>query len=269
MKTSCLLLFIGIALAFAAMSLVKGVTEAAVKSADESYQKGEKASTIAERKESFNRALTLYKKLEESNQPQFGNGKLYYNLGNTYFQLEEYPWAILYYNKALSLMPRTDKIEGNLALAKQKLGIPQAAQKTLLDKIFFFHTKLALPERLQLFFLFGLFTFITASLYIWQRQRWLKQFGLLSGFFSLLFLFSLAYTHYFSPISAVIVKASKLYRDAGKQYATLSDQLLPSGLIPPGSQVVVLNVYENGKWLKIRTADGVIGFVPYEVIRII
>ncbi|MCC5709535.1 hypothetical protein LH488_27915, partial [Klebsiella pneumoniae] len=57
----------------------------------QSYVEGEKAQTIADRKTQFNHALTLYKDLDNKYHPDFGNGKLFYNIANTYFQLGEYP----------------------------------------------------------------------------------------------------------------------------------------------------------------------------------
>lgn len=72
----------------------------------ESYEKGD-----------FNQALTLYKKEDKS-------GELYYNLGNTYYQLGQYPWAIFYYYRALSLRPGDIRIENNLKVTQEKLEIP-------------------------------------------------------------------------------------------------------------------------------------------------
>lgn len=65
--------------------------------ADSSYIEGEKATTLAKRQEKFNQALSLYMNLEEEYAPTHGDGKLYYNIGNTYFQLQEYPRALLYH----------------------------------------------------------------------------------------------------------------------------------------------------------------------------
>jgi tetratricopeptide (TPR) repeat protein len=48
----------------------------------------------------------------------FESAEVYYNLGNCYFKQEEYPRAILNYERALLLDPGNDDIEFNLAKAR-------------------------------------------------------------------------------------------------------------------------------------------------------
>ena len=68
------------------------------------YSQGVSAATVAGQSAAFNAALDEFLGLEAAGNPVFGSGKLYYNIGNTYFQLEEYPRAILYYARAERLM---------------------------------------------------------------------------------------------------------------------------------------------------------------------
>ena len=77
-------------------------------------------------------------------------------------------------------------------------------------------------------------------------------------------LLSLCYTRYLAPIQAVIIRGSTLSRDAGEQYAKVSNQPISSG-----STVMVLDVVHDGQWLKILSPSGELGYVPYTVIRII
>lgn len=239
-------------------------TDHLLQEAYNSYVAGEKATTISDRKKAFNLSLSIYTELEKIDQPTFGNGKLYYNIGNSYFQLEEYPWAILYYNKALKLNPRNDAIQQNLTTAQQKAGLSSATFLSLYDQVFFFHTKLALPERLQLFFAFGMIVLVVISTWIWHPQRWQKSTLVLFGICSLIMFCSVCYTRYFSPIEGVIVESTPLYRDAGKQYATASE--LP---ILSGNKIRVLVILENGQWLKVMAPNGDLGYVPHTAIRII
>jgi tetratricopeptide (TPR) repeat protein len=232
--------------------------------ADESYRRGEAAKTIAERKHAFNEALQLYQELEMDYHPKFGTGKLYYNIGNTYFQLEEYPWAILNYLRAQMLMPRNEKVTSNLAIAQAKLSIEKTTSKSAFSNVFFFYSYLSLPERLQVFFCLCLLAFCFSSAAIWIANTWLRRIMWISLFFMGIVLLSIAYTQYFSPLNAVLVQSSDLYRDAGRQYAKVGETPVPAGI-----QVEVIDTLSNGKWLKIVTPTGDIGFIPNEVIRIL
>lgn len=235
-----------------------------IQSAETNYAAGERGKTIAERKEAFNQALTDYLQLSQSFQPDEGNGKLYYNIGNTYFQLGEYPLAIYYYEKALSLNPRDEKIASNLTLTLDKLGSPHKKEDSTFQQIFFFHHYLSVPERRTLFFFFSLLTFIALSLVIWFRQRLLQYLAILFGGVALVLLGSLLYTQYMSPMEAILVQPAFLFRDAGEEYAKVEDKPLSAG-----KKVEVLDIKQRGLWIKILTPEGKLGFVKKDSLKII
>lgn len=229
-----------------------------------SYEKGEKADTIAARKESFNRALSIYTDIEDHYDVAFSDGKLYYNIANTYFQLQEYPLASLYYYRAIALMPRNDKVKRNLDITLAKLSVPSLKEESIFKQIFFFHYYLSLPERLQLFFILGLLGTICFSLSIWFSWRFLKSAGFLLAICEMILLLSLAWTFYLAPVEGVLTHATILYRDAGFQYAPVSEKPALAGV-----KVEVVDVLQEGKWLKILTPNGSLGYVPQDSIRLI
>lgn len=235
-----------------------------IKDADASYATAEATKTIAARKQGFNNALKTYLDLEQDYHPQFGTGKLYYNIGNTYFQLEEYPWAVFYYLRAKALMPREERVDQNLTIAQDKLALPKPPPANAFSKVFFFHFYLSLPERLQLFFVLALASLAFASAHIWLKNRWIKSGIVLSLLLTTCMFLSVMYSHYISPINAVIVKSTDLYRDAGSQYAKVGNQPIPAG-----SQVDVLDSQINGDWYKVRSHNGDLGFVQQEHIRLV
>ncbi|MBA3815138.1 MAG: hypothetical protein H0X29_01180 [Parachlamydiaceae bacterium] len=233
--------------------------------ADNSYRRGEEAKTISDRKVAFNESLQIYQELEKEYHPNFGSGRLYYNIGNTYFQLEEYPWAIFNYLRAQKLMPRNEKVISNLGIAQEKLSIEKTNNKsTAFSKVFFFYTYLSLPERLQVFFLFSLLAFVLTSAVLWFSNSWLKRAMWISLLLLGISVLSLAYSQYFEPVRAVLVQASDLYRDGGTEYAKVGEAPLEAG-----TEVEVISSLPNGKWLKIVTPKGDPGFVPGETIRIL
>lgn len=235
---------------------IAGAQESLLQQADEAYHSGERASTIAEREAAFNRALLLYTELEEKNHPVYGNGKLYFNIGNSYFQLGQYPLAIVYYYRALALDPRSETIANNLHLAQAKLGINVSEETSLFDKLFFFHTKFSLPERLQALFVLGLVLLLLLSFYLWRGSHGIKTAIKWIGCAWLLMLLSVGYTRYFSPVEAVVVDPTVLYRDAGEQYAKVSDQP-----VLPGSKVRIIDSSQEGNWLKVITSQGTVGYL--------
>lgn len=52
------------------------------------------------------------------------SGSLYYNIGNSFFKLGKIGSAILYYEKALRLMPQDGDLKSNLAYARSLVGNP-------------------------------------------------------------------------------------------------------------------------------------------------
>lgn len=235
-----------------------------LREAEEHYAAGEKAETIAARQEQFNLALSLYKDLENAYHPEFGSGKLYFNIANTYFQLGQYPQAILYYYKAYALMPREPKIGRNLQVAQSKLNLADPVRPNIYNQLFFFQYEFSLPERLQVFFFLAALAFALLSFLLWKPHVWTRWAFYTAAALAALVLFSAAYTRYFSPLEGIIVSSTELYRDAGINYAKVIPKPIPSG-----SKVEVLNITPNGKWIKIITPEGQFGYIPQTSISLI
>lgn len=232
--------------------------------ANVSYVEGEKAGNQAERKEKYNRALQAYSSLEDQYHPIMGNGKLYYNLANAFYQVEAYPWAILNYYKAAALSPRNERIQPNLKLAMSKLNLPFTEETSSFEPLSSFHTKLSIPERIQVFCVFTALAFLLFSLYLWTEHYYWRLMGMIFACLTGVMLISLSYSYYLAPLEGVIVRSTLLYRDAGTQYAPVSEDPAPSG-----QKIRILDTLYNGRWLKVQTPTGTVGFVPSETLRLI
>lgn len=228
-----------------------------VKEANNSYLEGERAQTVDVRKTSFNKALNAFLKLEGEYDPRFGNGILYYDIGNTYFQLEDYPRAALYYYRALNLRPFDENVQKNLNLTLKKLDLPAVKEYTPIQKVLFFHTIIPLPWRLQFFFVTALLSMLLGSVYIWAPSEKVKITSMTFGALATIMLLSLTFTYFVENPQAVVVKSTNLYRGASKQFAPVIDEPIKAG-----SKITVTQVEQDGKWLKITTSDGEVGFVP-------
>lgn len=66
----------------------------------------------------YEKALEKYRQCSSFG---YESWELYYNMGNAYYRLIDYPHAILYYEKALRLAPKEQDIIDNLALSEQKI----------------------------------------------------------------------------------------------------------------------------------------------------
>ena len=231
--------------------------------ANNSYLAGEEAKNISQRQKAFNKALQLYSQLEKEHHPTFGNGHLYFNIGNLYFNLEEYPLAILYYSRALPLMPRNTSLEHNLQIAQDKIGLALVEETSVFQPLLFLHHDFSFPERMQIFTGLIAITVLLASLYIWVPNRWTKTFSIVAISCAFIMLASLSYSTYFHPIEGIIIRSSLLYRAAGTNYETVSNEPVLSGM-----KVEVLEVLDEGRWLKVITATGELGFIPAPTVRL-
>lgn len=257
-----LILLAGIMI-IAGVSLTFRTGDNRLQDADKTYHGGESASTLSERKQAFNHALDLFLQLDNEYQPNFGNGKLSYNIGNTYFQLGEYPLAAFYYKKAKKLMPRSEVIERSLSQTEQKLGLTPKKTSDLFSS-FLLNPWLSLPERLQGFFVTALMMLILASAWIWNKIRWLLYLTIIAIIPFSFLLLNLTLTYYFAPIEAVVIHATELRRDAGTEYATVTPKPIQGG-----TTVEVLGGSSNGQWLKVITPEGVLGYMPASAARVL
>lgn len=223
------------------------------------YAAGEAATTVFERQNEFNKALGLYLDLETRFDPRSSNGKLYYNIGNTFYQLGEYPLAILYYTRALALNSDA-RIKENLRTAREKANVlAPKTQESLLDT-FFLKNWFSLPSRIQLFSLFaalalGLFS---ASLFYGVFRFPSYIFMALTAFFLLGILAGL----FISPQEAVVITSENLRKGASLEFANVSEQPLPAG-----SLVEVVGEETQGSWLKVIYNETQVGFIPAKSVR--
>jgi tetratricopeptide (TPR) repeat protein len=245
-------------------SLLSGQGEGRHIEAYRSYQKAERSQVSAEREEHFNKSLMLYKHLEDDYQTSHGNGKLQYNIANTYFQLGQYPSAVLYYQKALKLDPWNDQAWANLQVALKKLQISNADARPWWQSIF--SPSLGIPEtqRLQMFFALALAAILFAAFYIWKEIEKFKSYAWIASSLAFAVLVSLVLTHFSEPAEAIVLRPSDVYRDAGKQYAKVQSNPLPEGV-----KLQIIELTDEGRWAKVRTPEGVQGFVPIDRIGII
>jgi hypothetical protein len=204
--------------------------------------------------EELNRRLESLFALEEEKSP---SADLYVNIADTFYQFGQYPWTLLYSERALKYSP------GNLAALELKR---QSQQKLFLDETQVAAARPLLQpgNALAAFFVFLFVFFALASLHLWKKSDAILWSGAAALIISALFLLIAIHLQYFSPLPAIIVNSTAVYRGEGVDYPFVSDHPLPAG-----SKVGVMETSDDGEWLKIEASNGMIGFIPIKVIRII
>ncbi|MDO9264083.1 MAG: tetratricopeptide repeat protein [Desulfosalsimonadaceae bacterium] len=87
------------------------------------------------------------------------NGRLYYNIGNSWFQAEDLGRAILNYRKAMQYIPNDPNLRQNLEYARNKRldNIAEPQKTKVFQTLFFWHYDLSTPMKILVFgILFGI-----------------------------------------------------------------------------------------------------------------
>ena len=109
-------------------------------------------------REQYERALLHYERLVRDDGVR--NGKLYYNIGNTYFRLGDIGRAILSYERAALYMPRDGNVRANLEYARSRRidRVELEESERIFKTLFFLHYDV--PLRTKLFIFTALFAFL-------------------------------------------------------------------------------------------------------------
>lgn len=233
-----------------------------IEEANQKYFEAERAKDVTERKKLFNDALTLYLRSE----PQNPSEKFCYNIANTYFQLGEYGYAILYYNKGLKVSPRDARIQNNLLIAMQKAGLSPPSSSFIKDYLLSFHYDLSHNEKVTTCLILFFLIFALLSLHIWSKQqvRVYKQLSLCCIVIASAFILSIIWANYLQTPVAVIIHPTGLRIDAGSEYKAVAN-----AKVLPGMKVDVLASENNGAWLRVRLPSNQEGYVGKENARVI
>lgn len=199
----------------------------------------------------------------------YQGSSLYYNLGNTYYRLGKLGYAILYYEKALSINAGDEDVKHNLALAN--LGIVDKIDR--LPEFFLFEwwetfLSLSSVSGWIVFLLIIYFLLLLAIGFYFFSRNSLQQ---RTSFYSALTLSIVL----FVSISAIVINLNRTYN-------------LKEGIVVEPTVVVKISPDEQGKdgfiiheglklfiedqidsWIKIKLADGKVGWMPESGLRII
>lgn len=247
LKLSFIILF------FISSIIFADTVEQKMNQANESYRNGK-----------YETAIEIYKQLENEG---YEGASLFYNLGNAYYRLGKIGFAILYYEKALKISPLDEEIKHNL----------QFANLSTVDKI------QPLPE----FFLFVWWESLLASFtvngwtyiafaffilllalfvfYFFVRTIFQQKLILFSGL-GILILFGLT-------LSLLIIKIN---REETLITGVVVEQAVTAKTSPDDASGDAFIIHEGlkvsledklDKWIKIKLADGKVGWVENSTVK--
>ena len=213
----------------------------------------------AQANELYAKAILLYEKIID--QGGVRNARLYYNLGNAYFLVDDIGRAILNYRRALQLDSSDVNLRNNLAFARsQRLDkVSAATEKRVLETLFFWHYDFSLQTKFFLACLFFGTLCVTATLILWLgRGAALSTGALLAGALWLCLTISVVVEtgHRNAVVSGVVTAPEIVARQGdGPNYAPRFKDSLHAG-----TEFELLE--QRPGWLHIELSDGSDAWIP-------
>ncbi len=181
------------------------------------------------------------------------NGKIYYNLGNIYFRMNDIGRAILNYRKAQQYMPDDINLKQNLAYAREKRidRIEEKQQTKVMKTLFFWHYDLSVKTRIFIFTACFSIFWVSACVRIFFRKPFLFWLIASSAFISILFCGSLAADEYLlkKQRPGVILSAETTARKGN------SETYEPSFKEPLHAGTEFILIEARGEWYQIELMD--------------
>ncbi len=181
------------------------------------------------------------------------NGKLYYNLGNVWFQRGDIGRAILNYLRAEQYMPNNVNLQQNLAFVRQqrKDSFEQTEKRKVLNTLFFWHYDIPSGIRLRVFsFAFLAFWGFAAARIFWKKSA-LNGAIAATGVLAALLFISLsaeARSHRAHPAGVVVAAESIARKGDGETYQPSFGEPLHAG-----TEFKVLEDRED--WVQVTLPD--------------
>ncbi len=244
-----------------ALALLAAV--ASLKAADEVAVQFEQANQQY-RAANFQRAADLYEQIVKNG---YESTALYYNLGNAYFKLENWPGAILNYERAKKLSPRDEDVLYNLRLANLRITdkidpVPQLFYVQWWNA--FLH--LFSPEGWAVAMIVGLWcTVMLGAVMVLARSGLLQRACFLGAL--VMFLVSL---------SSAVALFRNVQEEQNETYAIVFSPSIPVKSAPDASSVDLFVLHDGvkvefmdsvGEWKKIRLADGKLGWIQLTAVQ--
>ena len=208
---------------------------------------------------SFTVAADLYQKVAEAG---YASPELYYNLGNTYYKMNDYSKAILWYERAKLLDPGSEDINFNLNVANTKISdkiepLPELFYKRLFNglvQLFSVDTWAMMSVCMFIAGLLGLVLYLASRVLILRKIGFWFASGLfILFFFTLVFAWN-GYLFAKSADEAIVFAPTITVKSSPDEKST------DLFVLHEGAKVKLLDNISG--WYEIRIANGSVGWLP-------
>ena len=214
----------------------------------------------------YNVAVQLYEKILSNG---YESAVLYYNLGNAYYRSNNIPSAILYYEKSLKLMPNSEDVIHNLAIANARITDKVEIVPDLFYKRWWNSFVNFIDIDTAGFMLIGLLSLTLLATGIYLVSKWLiiRKFSFWTGlvllFFFLTSLLAAREKEYLlqNHHEAIVFTPTVTVKSSPDMAST------DLFVIHEGIKVVLLD--QVGDWQEIRIANGSVGWLRASDLRMI
>jgi tetratricopeptide (TPR) repeat protein len=188
------------------------------------------------------------------------NGRLYYNLGNAYFRMDDIGRAILNYRRALQYLPNDLNVRQNLAYARARRldSFREEEHRRVLKTLLVFHYDLTRRVRAHLFAFAFAFAWAFLAVSLFSRRRVWRWAAGISAAVALTMVTSLvAESAALASRQPGVVVAREVV--ARKGDSTTYEPTFTEPL-HAGTEFAVLE--DRGDWLNVRLPDGKTCWLP-------
>ena len=203
----------------------------------------------------YENAITLYEGLLSGSGAKATD--VHYNMGNTFFRLENYGKAIAAYRRALRVAPRDQDVAANLRFAREATldKIDQTRSAELRREVLFFHYGLSRAETETIFLCVYIAAAALGTALLFQKSRQLKWLTLVALFLALAFGASYAFKWRAAANlseAVIVTKEADVHTGPGSSY-------IVSFSLHDGAEVRMRKLEDD--WRQIELADGRRGWI--------
>lgn len=252
-QLAVVLMCLALASPLPASALSAAETQQLFQQATESFRRGNELfrTDPAAAKNSYQAAIVRFERIVE--QGGIRNGKLFYNIGNAYFRMDDLGRAILNYRRAAQFIPGDPNLAQNLKYARSRRvdQIKDKQETQVLRTLLFWHYDLSPRTRSVIFAVFFVGFWALASLRLFFTDRVSRVLLVPCGAMALLFLGSLALEAAGGSERGGVIVAEQVVARKGD-----GDTYEPSFKEPlhAGTEFALLE--DRGEWYQVELADG-------------